>query len=124
MSNGLTAAELAQIREDIADLLPDTCHILAITRTSDGAGGWTETAGTISGGTFVPCRLDFISPGKEAKAGGAVQPYKTGMLTMAYDKTITTANQVKIGSDIYNVIGVNTSQSWIGCKRCAVERVP
>jgi len=124
MTQGLSAAELAQIRADIGQLFPDTCSVLGITRTSDGAGGWTDTAGTITGGTAVPCRLDFPNPGKEAMAAGAVQSFKTGIVSMAYDKTITTANQIQIGTDTYNIVGVNTNQSWIGVKRLAVEKIP
>ena len=44
----LTNAELAQIRGDIAGMLPDTCNLLTLTRTSDGQGGWSEAWGTAS----------------------------------------------------------------------------
>lgn len=124
MTQGLTAKELAQIRADCAELFPDTCSILAVTRTSDGAGGWSESAGTITGGTAVPCRLDFPNPGKEAVENGSITPFKTGMVSMAWDKAITTDNQILISGVTYNVTGVNTSQSWIGVTRCSVERAP
>jgi len=124
MTQGLSAAELAQIRADCAQLFPDTCAILGLTRTSDGAGGWTDSAGTITGGTAVPCRLDFHNPGKEAMAAGAVQSFKTGVVSMAWDKTITTANQIQISTDVYNIVGVNTNQSWIGVTRLEVEKIP
>lgn len=125
MTNGLSAAELAQIRADIASLLPDTCNILGITRTSDGAGGWTETAGTVTGGTAVPCRIDFAKGyGKEQISSAALMPYQSGVVSLAWDKTITVANQIQFGTTVYNVTGVNTDQSWKGVTRCSVERVP
>jgi head-tail adaptor len=124
MTQGLTAAELAQIRADCAELLPDTCAIQAATRTSDGAGGWSDAWTTITGSSAVPCRLDFQNPGKETVSGASNTPFKTGIVTMAYDVTVTTSHRLVINSISYNVTGVNDSKSWIGCKRCAVERVP
>lgn len=118
---GLTAQELAQIRSDISLLLPDVCDILAVTRTSDGAGGWSETISTVK--SNVPCRLDFPNPGKEMVSNASNTPFKTGMLSMAYDQTVTTANQILKGGITYNIVGVNTGQSWIGVVRCAVEAV-
>lgn len=121
----LSASELAQIRADIANTFPDTCSILGKTSTSDGAGGWTDTAGTITGGTAVPCRIDFASGyGKESMSNATLTPFKSGVVSMAWDKTITTANQIQIGTVVYNITGVNTGQSWIGVKRCTVERLP
>lgn len=122
MNHKLTAGELAQIRDDIEALMPDTCDILGVTMTSDGAGSWTEVWGTAS--ASVPCRLDFKGYGREAVIAGATQPYKTGVVSMAYDQTITTENRLLISSVTYNVTGVNDSQSWIGVKRVTVERIP
>ena len=122
MSNGLSAAELSQIRSDINSLLPDTCHIMGITNTSDGAGGWTPTAGTVTAN--VPCRMDFVNPGKEQLSGGVNIPFKQGIISMAYDVTVTTAHQILFSGITYNVIGENSGQSWIGGKQVIVERVP
>lgn len=122
MTQGLSANELSQIRADIAGLLPDTCDILAVTRTSDGAGSWTEVWGTAT--ADVPCRLDFRSYGKEAMNAAALIPFKGGIISMEYDETITTANRVLLNSVTYNITGVNDNQSWIGVKRVSVERVP
>lgn len=121
MTLGLSVRELAQLRADIGELLPDTCDILAITRTSDGAGGWSETTSTVA--SAVPCRLDFPNPGKEVVSNASNTPFKTGTLSMAYDQTVTTANQILKGGVTYNVIGVNAGQSWIGVVRCVVEAV-
>jgi len=122
MTQGLTNKELAQIRADIAGLLPDTCNILEVTRTSDGAGGWTEAWGTAT--ADVPCRLDFRTYGKEVNTAYALTPYKSGIISMEYDETITTANRILLNSVEYNITGVNDNQSWIGVKRVSVERVP
>ena len=38
----LSAGELAQMRADVLNLLPDTCSILSVSYTSDGEGGLAE----------------------------------------------------------------------------------
>jgi len=116
----LSASELVQIRSDIAGLLPDTCNIISVTNTPDGFGGSTE--GTSIIGTAIKCRIDFPNPGKESVSGESLRPFKTGMVTMAYDQAITTENRLVINTNTYNIVGVNIDQSWIGCKRVAVER--
>jgi hypothetical protein len=121
---GLTAAELEQMRNSIAELLPDTCDLLSATRTSDGAGGWSDTWGTVSGGSALPCRLDFRDPGKEAISNASLTPYKTGVLSLAYDAPISTDCRVQIGGKQFNVTGENTNQSWLTVRQINVERVP
>jgi hypothetical protein len=115
--------ELTSMRAAFQELLPDTCNILSITRTSDSAGGWSEAAGTVA--SNVPCRIDFAKGyGKEAVSNSSLTPYKSGTLSLAWDQTITTAHQVQMGTVVYNVTGVNDAASWILIKRCSVERVP
>lgn len=120
----LTSAELAQMREAIEDLMPDSCDILQLTQTSDGAGGLVDTWGTATGGVSVPCRLDFGTPGNEAMSNSSLTPFQKGIVSMPYNYTVTHANRLKINSITYSVQGVNTNQSWIGVKRVIVERVP
>lgn len=117
-----STAELAQMRADIASLYPDTCHIMGITRTSDGAGGWTDAAGTVTAN--VPCRFDFPKPGRESVVNGSNIPFKAGEVCMAWDTTVTTAHQLLKGGTTYNIIAVNDAQSWIGEKLLSVQKVP
>lgn len=117
---GLTDAELTAMREAINDLMPDTCSILTITGTSDGAGGYTYAA---SGTATASCRLD-LKTGTEKDASGALVPFSSWILSLPYDTTITEQNQVVHGGYTYNVINVNTDASWIGVKRARLERVP
>lgn len=118
----LSANELAYMRAAVASLLPDTCHILTITRTTDNAGGWTDTAGTAYAN--VACRLDIPKPGSETMVNGSLTSFKSPTVTFAYDATVTEANQLKFGTTIYNVTSVNTDQSWKADVVCTVERVP
>lgn len=117
----LTADELAEMRDAIEDLLPDTCDILSVTRTSNGEGGFTETWGTVS--ASVACRLDAIS-GTDHLSAGAIQPFTRWMLTVPYDTVINNTYRVSHGGYTYNVVGgVNTDTSWIASKRAVLERV-
>jgi hypothetical protein len=115
----IPATELTAMQAEIVRLLPDTCSILSVTHTDDGAGGWTDTFGTVTG---VACRLDHLT-GREAIAAGAVQPFGRYMLTIASSGTIVPANQVVHGGLTYNVMDVNIDTSWMGCKRAVVEVV-
>lgn len=122
---GLTAKELASIRADINDLLPDTGYIIGITRTADGQGGHPESTAIVAGGT-VSCRLDAriintLRSG-ESVAGAAIQPFHQFILTLPYDATITTENQFLKGGELYNVISVDDDKSWKASTRVILER--
>jgi len=107
------------MRDVLEQLMPDTCNILSVTRTSDGQGGWSEAWGTAYAG--VICRLDPL-PGKEIPVGGAVQPYKAYILTLPYDTTITEANRVEISTNSFAVKSVDTRKSWAATRRALLER--
>ena len=125
MGIGLTTAELASIRADIADLMPDTCIIIEVTNTPDNMGGFTAGTAAVTGGT-VSCRLDakIINTlrASEKIVAGAIQPFHQFILTVPYDTTITTENQVQKGTEVYNVISVDEDKSWVGAIRVMLER--
>ena len=123
MSIGLTARELAQMREDINDLLESTnttCDILSVAYTSDGEGGMTETWGTATAN--VHCRIDYRT-GSELLTGGAIQPYNKAVLSIPYNTAINSTNRVKSGGYIWAVKSINDGQSWMAVKRAELERV-
>ena len=118
--HGLTSGELARLRSDMEDTLPDTMNVLIVTNTSDNAGGFTETWGTLT--TGVACRLDPIRPRGEQLAAGVIADYTSWMLTYPYDTTLTTAYRVEISGVSYNVISVNGG-SWLAEGRAVVEKI-
>lgn len=117
---GLSVVELAQIRSDIGELLPDTGYILSLSQEQDSAGGLVDTWGTA--GT-ADCRVDYLK-GREATTGAAIVPFQKAVISMAYDETITPAYRVEIGGDTFSIEAVNVSQSWIGVKRITAELLP
>jgi len=96
--------DLAYMRGALNELLPATCHILTVTRVSDGQGWFTETWGTATAN--VACRLDYqsgIGMGRESVIGGALQTYSGFVITLPHDTTLEENNRIKIGSTEYNV---------------------
>ena len=120
MSIGLTARELAQMREDIEDLMPDVCSILSVAYTSDGEGGMAETWGTAL--ADVSCRIDYRS-GSEKMAGGAIQSYSKAVISLPYTTAITASHRVQVDSYVWAVKSVNEGQSWDVVRRAELERV-
>ena len=115
----LPSIELARLRTDLEQTLPDQCNILTFSRTSDGMGGWSETWGTTY--SAVPCRLDFIG-GREAVQSGALIPYTRAIVTLPQATVITTQNRIEHGGNTYNIQTVNLG-SWLGVKRASVEKI-
>lgn len=120
--SAIDTAMLAAMRSAISsELLPDTCHVLSVTKTPDGQGGQTTTWGTASAN--VACRVD-VQQGRELISGGGLQPFSSVMLSLPYDTTITEANRVLHGGVTYAVVAPpNTDQSWIAVKRVMLEKV-
>jgi len=116
----LSAGELAQMRADVLNLLPDTCSILSVTYTSDGEGGLTEAWGTVTAN--VACRIDYSS-GVETNIGGAVNPYTRAKISLPYDTVLATTNRIVSGGVTYSVTNVNNGQSWNVSVRADLERV-
>ena len=116
----LSTDELAQMRDDILNLLPDTCTILSVGYTSDGEGGMSETWGTATAN--VACRIDYRS-GRENVAGGAWMPYSKAVLTLPFDTVLETTSRILSDGRTYAVLSANAGQSWIVSVRAELERV-
>lgn len=120
MTTAISDRDLEWMRAEVENLLPSTCHILSVTRTSDSAGGWTEAWGTVTAN--VACRVDDKS-GDEAVYGAAVQPYNHYVITLPHDTTVAVDYRIKTSTDTYSVKAVNTDQSWKACIRVEAERL-
>ena len=111
---GLTDAQLTSMRTTLNTLMPDTCNILSVTRTSDGQGGFTDVWGTAT--ASVKCRIDSGgatgAAGRENVGAASLLPFESWLLTLPYDTTITAAHRVEVSSVTYNVTSVDKSKSW------------
>ena len=122
---GLTITELADIRSDINQLLPETCTIQYVTETSDSIG--YPARSYTNRGTAISCRLDPVANvglmGHEAIS--AMRNYliteNMWMLTLKHDQTIASTDHVIIGSTTYEVRFVDGAKSWKGSTRAVLE---
>jgi head-tail adaptor len=113
----LTNDDLVNMRAAIATLLPDTAVIYTAARVSDGMGEFTATWN--ASGTAA-ARIDPIKA-KDQVSGGAIQPYSRLQLTLAYGATITPNNRVAVNGRTYNVVALQTLNSWALDIRAEVE---
>ena len=117
----LSGNDLAYMRNSIEELLPDTCNILGLTQTSDGAGGYSETWGTVTAN--VPCRVDYRS-GREQVASSQLTSYQSVTISLPYDVTVTPLNRVQVGLNVFSIQAVNAGQSWKAVTRVTAEIIP
>lgn len=108
---GIDSGLLAAMRGVQEDLLPSTCTIKEASESSDGIGQVVEVWTAIDGGTDVACRL-ALRRADERIAGEKVTAIGDWVLTVAHDQAITTAHRVVVGSQTFDVVGVNTGESW------------
>ena len=127
MSIGLTAGELADIRADIADLLPDTCTIEQVSTSNDAIGAAARSYSNRA--TGVSCRLDPV-PSVTLTGSEAVSRMKNYIitkgqfvLTLPHDTTIEETDRVIHGGKTYSIKHVDDDKSWQGSVRCVLETI-
>jgi SPP1 family predicted phage head-tail adaptor len=98
----LSAAELSEIRDDVSDLLPDTCVVTRVTRVRNDSGGWTET--TVDSDP-IACRLGPVS-GRERVLGGRVVEESDAVMTFAHDADIRGSDRITHDGSTYEVVDV------------------
>jgi hypothetical protein len=127
MSIGLSAAELTAIRDDIADLMPDTCTIQQVAYANDAIG---QPARSFSNrATGVSCRLDPVDSvtltGNETVSSIKNYLITEGMfvLTLPHDQTIDEQDRVIHGGITYEVVHVDDDKSWQASVRCVLKTI-
>jgi len=115
----LATADLAFMRGQQADALPDTCAISRKTLASDGAGGYTETWATVGSG--VACRLAVARTGERVMADHIV--HEGGfVVTLPYGTAVTPKDRILVGSRTFEVTGL-ASGSWETAVRASCSEV-
>lgn len=122
MTSALSSDELDAIRTDVETLvMPSTCTIQTVTRTSDGMGGYTEAwANTYTG---VICRLMPMASDTSRQDGdqfGVVAGY---VLTVEWDQDIAPGYRVIFSSDTYEVLRVNDDHDFRTARRAELRRI-
>jgi hypothetical protein len=120
---GISDAQLAAMRAQVALMLPDTAIIERESRVSDGAGGWTPSWASPTGGT-VDCRLDPLrmrDRGAISEALGRPVTPMMWQLTLPYDAPIAAGDRVVIDTRNHYVIQLDDGHSWNVSRRAIVE---
>jgi uncharacterized protein (UPF0128 family) len=117
----LSSSELAQLRADIADLLPDTCRVERMSASNTG-GYVTETWGTAIASTT--CRID---PDTRRSDADIVADREAGIsryiATFQYDTDLRDGDRIVYSGNTYQVTELHTEHSMNGSVRARVTRV-
>ena len=123
MTYFLSDGQLAKMRADVEKMLPDTAVIQRVTHSSDGAGGFTESWATVSGGT-VACRLDPVYARVQISQAGAAESMRYEYYcTLPYDAPILRGDRITVGGTAYEIRELYEMHSWRVSVRTRVMRV-
>lgn len=118
---GIDTEQLNAMREQVAQLLPDSCTIQQTANTKDGKGGFTEAWTTVA---TVACRLDPMPrPVQSDTLGGREAILNQRMLTCPYDAPLAVNRRVVIGSETYEIRDLHEDHSWRVSRRAIVTKV-
>lgn len=116
----LTAKELADIRDDVAELLPDTCQIIVVSSNQDASGWGTADSETVR--ATVACRLDAIN--QRTNTDALTEHLQSGkvlyQLTIPYDADIRDSDTVRHNSKDYQVLYVHREQTKAFVRRAVL----
>lgn len=118
----LTSGELADIRTDFeAQILDSTCTILRPSRTADGAGGFTETEGTVA--ADVACRIGRARQRGAAGESAMQTVYPDGyILDVEHDQDVQEGDRIVSNSTTYEVVHVEDGAvQWMFLKSAHVR---
>jgi len=120
---GIGDDQLADMRAQVIELLPDTGVISQPGYVADGAGGGSVAYTPVTGGT-VPVRLDPYT----LRNADKVLATREGLIieyicTFPYNAPVAADYQVAVNGHTYQLIGLETEHSWNVSRRAYVSRV-
>lgn len=117
----LSAAELAQLRVDINDLLPDDCRVERAAYSNIG-GDTTETWGTAI--ASVDCRFDPDSRrSQEEIIAGREAGVSRYIVTFPYNTDVRDGDRLYFKSMYYQILELHSQHSLNGSVRLRVARI-
>lgn len=112
--------EIARMRVDLGDTLPEMCTIIRKVYSSDEAGGQNETRSTI--GNFS-CRIGIAENNPQYRAiAGQLESLMVYVLTLPAETDVRAGDEVLIGQRNFAVKGV-IQQSYEIARRCVCVEV-
>lgn len=115
----LSTLELAVMRANANDYLPNTAVIHRLTQASDGQGGFTDTwaaAGTVS------CRIS-PSGGGERSVAEKLANVSSWTVTLPHSTVVTTADRLVIGSRTLRIDAMMAPHSWETARRVVCTEI-
>ncbi len=119
MSTMLPLAELTALRAEQEKALPDTAAIRRLTRTSDGAGGFTSSEATVA---TVAARITATLGSTERPIAERLGLAEAAVVTLPYGTDVELADRVLINGATWDVVAL-LSKSWSTALRLIVSRV-
>lgn len=117
----LTATELAQLRQDVLETLPDTCRIERATITNTN-GNVSETWGTAVASAV--CRLD---PDNRRQEDAVLADRESGvaryLLSLAYDTDIRDGDRVVVNGRTYQASQIHENHTMRAVRRVRLTAV-
>jgi head-tail adaptor len=118
----LTTAEITALRDHADNTFDQTCTINEPQLTSDAMGGhtivWSSTH------TNVACRL--ARAGKQERIsidGETITYHDLWRLHVAFDQAIEPGDRVEVGTDVFEVVGVDDAHQWSTIKSALLSFV-
>jgi len=100
----MLSGDLDKIREEQKKFMSETVYIQRLTRTSDGAGGWTEAWQTVA------TTKGRLTPGRsadEVERGGMVAAYGEFVVTLPHDTELRQDDRLQVNSTQYEVKAIS-----------------
>lgn len=117
----LTSRELADLRNDILDLLPDTCRIERMTVTNTN-GYAEESWGTAV--ASIACRFDPDTSRKETEVAGAQEAHLIRyIVTLPYNANVQDGDRFVYQGSTYEMLQLHDVHSNNASKRVKVSLI-
>lgn len=96
--------DLKRMRTDQEKLMTETVYVQRLSKTSDGAGGYTETWSTVATtkGRIAPS----TQSGSEELIGGKISPTAEYVITLPWNADVRHSDQLQITGIQYDVVKV------------------
>jgi head-tail adaptor len=118
----LTTADLTAMRTALEASLPDTATISRLTRTADGAGGYTEAWATT--GSAVACRVSPTgSQAAERQVAAKLAAVAPWTVTLPAETDVTTSDRILTGGRTLQVEAVMAPRSWEVSRRVMCQEI-
>lgn len=117
----LSAADLTAMKTTLDASLPDTATVYRLTRTSDGAGGYTEAWNAV--GSAVACRISPGGTGAEREVASRLAAVAPWVITLPAATDVTTKDQLRTTSRTFQVLAVLAVRSWEISRRVVCQEI-